>query len=270
MTHSHDAAVPNSASHCVPFLRRHARMLLGRQDGADAAVARALSSLSDAHAAGEPSGDLRTRMFRALYQALEPELKAREAEALRHDRRSQADARLGALSRLHRSTLLLTSVEGLTVRAVAAVLGRTVEEIEDLADEAQLMLERELETSVLIIEDEWAIARDLKRIVSELGHNVAGVAATRDDAVAAARRSRPGLVLADINLADGSSGIDAVRDIFEDQIAPTIFITAFPERLLTGRRPEPTYLISKPYSPAMIQATVSQALFFSDQGVGRA
>ena len=41
-----------------------------------------------------------------------------------------------------------------------------------------------------------------------------------------------------------------------------IFITSFPERLLTGERPEPTFLITKPYDPNAIKATVSQALFF--------
>ena len=71
---------------------------------------------------------------------------------------------------------------------------------------------------------------------------------TRDEAVQQAiGESRPGLVLADIQLADDSSGIDAVKDILADFEVPVIFITAFPERLLTGERPEPTFLITKPF-----------------------
>ncbi|MBU2381500.1 MAG: response regulator, partial [Alphaproteobacteria bacterium] len=75
-------------------------------------------------------------------------------------------------------------------------------------------------------------------------------------------RHRPGLVLADIQLADGSSGIDAVKDILKRFDVPVIFITAFPERLLTGERPEPTFLITKPFQPETVKAAISQALFF--------
>jgi hypothetical protein len=41
-----------------------------------------------------------------------------------------------------------------------------------------------------------------------------------------------------------------------------IFITAYPERLLTGERPEPTFLITKPFQPEIVKAVISQALFF--------
>jgi CheY-like chemotaxis protein len=43
---------------------------------------------------------------------------------------------------------------------------------------------------------------------------------------------------------------------------PVIFITAYPERLLTGERPEPTYLITKPFLTETVMAAVGQALFF--------
>jgi hypothetical protein len=41
-----------------------------------------------------------------------------------------------------------------------------------------------------------------------------------------------------------------------------IFITAYPERFLTGERPEPAFLIAKPFQPANVSAVISQALFF--------
>jgi CheY-like chemotaxis protein len=115
---------------------------------------------------------------------------------------------------------------------------------------------------VLIIEDEPIIAMDLETIVRDMGHGVTGVAVTRDEAVAAAMSRRPGLVLADIQLADDSSGIDAVKDILSQFSVPVIFITAFPERLLTGERPEPTFLITKPFQRSTVKAAISQALFF--------
>ena len=77
-----------------------------------------------------------------------------------------------------------------------------------------------------------------------------------------ARKQRPGLVLADIQLADESSGIDAVNDILRGVEVPVIFITAYPERLLTGERPEPAFLITKPFMPEMVKAVIGQALFF--------
>ena len=98
--------------------------------------------------------------------------------------------------------------------------------------------------------------------MKELGHRVTGAATTYDEAVEAVSRHKPGLVLADIQLADGSSGIDAVKDILKRIDVPVIFITAFPERLLTGERPEPTFLITKPFQPETVKAAIGQALFF--------
>ncbi len=106
------------------------------------------------------------------------------------------------------------------------------------------------------------IAADIEALVRELGHDVLDIAATRREATEAAERNRPGLVLADIQLADGSSGIDAVKDILARFDVPVIFITAFPERLLTGERPEPTFLITKPFQPETVKAAIGQALFF--------
>jgi CheY-like chemotaxis protein len=141
-------------------------------------------------------------------------------------------------------------------------MGRSADDIPILVREAVAEIDRQTKTDVLIIEDEPIISMDLSGIVEDLGHDVAAVARTRDEAVAAAERHRPGLVLADIQLADGSSGIDAVKDILSSFSVPVIFITAFPQRLLTGERPEPTFLLTKPFDPRTVKAAISQALFF--------
>jgi CheY-like chemotaxis protein len=91
-----------------------------------------------------------------------------------------------------------------------------------------------------------------------------GIARTKDEALELYRKEKPRMVLADIQLADGSSGIDAVNEILQDDTVPVIFITAFPERLLTGERPEPTFLVTKPFNPDMVKALISQALFFEE------
>jgi CheY-like chemotaxis protein len=161
-----------------------------------------------------------------------------------------------------RQAFLLTALEGFTPNEAAQILGCDFSEVETLISEAQGEIDAELATDVLIIEDEPVIAADIEALVKELGHTVTDVAATRDEAAQAVARATPGLVLADIQLADGSSGIDAVKDILAHLDVPVIFITAFPERLLTGERPEPTFLITKPFQPETVKAAIGQALFF--------
>jgi CheY-like chemotaxis protein len=164
---------------------------------------------------------------------------------------------------LSRQALLLGAMEGFTAEDVAYLLDRTAPEVAALIAEALAEIERQTATSVLIIEDEPIIAMDIEAIVRELGHTVTGTATTHDEAMALFHSATPGLVLADIQLADASSGIDAVRQILAEQAVPVIFVTAFPERLLTGERPEPTFLITKPFQTATVQAAIAQALFFN-------
>ena len=106
------------------------------------------------------------------------------------------------------------------------------------------------------------IALNLEQLVENLGHRTIGIARTRAEAIELSRVRRPGLILADIQLADGSSGLEAVNDLLNSFEVPVIFITAHPERFLTGERPEPAFLISKPYQQSTVSAVVSQALFF--------
>ena len=131
-------------------------------------------------------------------------------------------------------------------------------------------LDRESRTSVLIIEDEPLIAMDIEHMVESLGHRVVGIARTRDEAVKLYAETHPSMILADIQLADGSSGIDAVNNILSQDAVPVIFITAFPERLLTGERPEPTFLVTKPFNPDMVKALITQALFFKESSKAKA
>jgi CheY-like chemotaxis protein len=165
----------------------------------------------------------------------------------------------------HRQAFLLTALEGFTIDEASQILNESSENVRELIARAQSDIENELATDVLIIEDEPVIAADIEALVLDLGHRVTAVATTRSEAVAAFRQNRPGLVLADIQLADGSSGIDAVNDILRGASVPVIFITAFPERLLTGEKPEPAFLITKPFQPETVKAAIGQALFFHEE-----
>ena len=91
------------------------------------------------------------------------------------------------------------------------------------------------------------------------------IARTHKQALKAAQVKKPGLVIADIRLADGSSGLDAVNDILRSFTVPIVFVTAFPEKLSTGKGREPPFLISKPFREDAVKAIVSQVLFFDQQ-----
>ena len=178
------------------------------------------------------------------------------------DGRAPAERRLGHIHPLPRQAFLLVAVEGFSEGDAAEVLDVDVPNLRHLIEESGRELAAEIATDILIIEDEALIAADLEALVKSLGHKVIGTAHTRTEAVTLAKVKQPGLILADIQLADGSSGLDAVNDLLRTFEVPVIFITAYPERFLTGERPEPSFLIAKPYQPASVSAIISQALFF--------
>ena len=161
-------------------------------------------------------------------------------------------------------TLLLTALERFNVIEASAAMAIGPAEFNELLAHSQDEIARQVRTRVMIIEDEMLIATDLKYLVTSLGHTVTGIARTRAEAVKLAEQDRPGLVLSDIHLADGSSGLDAVHDLSQSIDVPVIFITAYPERLLTGRRGEPAFLITKPYEEETVKAVIGQVLFFNE------
>ncbi len=253
--------VTESLAPHLPYLRRYARALTGSQDSGDAHVRGALTALLAGQQ--ELATDINPRV--ALYQLFHA-MWSSSVERLDEEKsvapNASPDERLRALAAYKRAALLLTAVEGFNLNEAALVLDETPEEVERAIMEAQAAIEAQLASRVLIIEDESIIALDLENLVGDLGHEVVGTAATSDEAVAQARKHKPGLILADINLGEGGSGIDAVAEILRNFDVPVIFITAYPERLLTGERPEPTYLVTKPFLPETVQATIGQALFF--------
>lgn len=242
----------------LPYLRRFARALTGSQESGDAYVVAVLETLV-ADPQSFPQGNMKRV---ALYKCF---LKVWDSISLNHEAstpKTQADRSLEAITPRPRQAFLLASVEGFTTQQIAEILDCSTAEVTALIEEAGEQIAEQTATDVLIIEDEPLISMDLEALVRGLGHRVSGIARTHREALAEVKKKQPGLVLADIHLADGSSGLDAVNEILLGFNLPVIFITAFPERLLTGERPEPTFLITKPFEPNTVRALVSQALFF--------
>jgi CheY-like chemotaxis protein/DNA-directed RNA polymerase specialized sigma24 family protein len=253
----------------LPFLRRYARALTGSQNHGDAFVRATLEAIVAAPGDFPRDVDPRLGLYRT-FQAIWSSANIEEDPGGQFEYEGEnlagmVQQRLSRITPLSRQALLLTAMDGFTPEDVGYLIGAGADEVDRLVAEALGEIEHQTRADVLIIEDEPIIAMDIETIVRDLGHTVTGVAVTRDEAVAQAMARRPGLVLADIQLADDSSGIDAVKEILAEFQVPVIFITAFPERLLTGERPEPTFLITKPFQRSTVRALIAQALFFDER-----
>ncbi len=249
----------NTLAPHLPYLRRFSRALTGTQADGDRYVKLALEAL----VAGETEVDSSLtpkislyKMFLGIWNSSGAQLES-DSDAAR-----TAAEKIRRLTPRTRQAFLLSSLEGMSASEISDVMSVSESEAAQLVKQAELDIEKELRTNVLIIEDEPIIAADIESLVEELGHTVDSISATHREAIKNAGAKRPGIILADVQLADGSSGIDAVGEILELYDVPIIFITAFPERLLTGNKPEPAYLISKPFNPDNVKAAISQALFF--------
>ncbi|ORE98010.1 response regulator [Aurantimonas sp. 22II-16-19i] len=246
----------------IPYLRRYSRALTGSQASGDAYVAAVLEALiADPSLFPEDQSPRISlyKLFSSLWQSLEVNIREDAPTSAWEER---AAKNLKAIAPLPRQAFLLVAVEGFTSEEAGLILGVDQPRFSEMIDQAGSDIGRQVSTKIMIIEDEPLIAMDIEQMVESLGHKVTGIARTHKEAMTLFESHNPGMVLADIQLADGSSGIDAVNDILAKVSVPVIFITAFPERLLTGERPEPTFLVTKPFNPDMVKALISQALFF--------
>ena len=245
----------------LPYLRRFARALTGSQRSGDAYVEAMLETIIADPSVIDPA-KARVSLYALLCRLWESVVINRDGPSPASAWERAAQLKLLNLTPRPRQAFLLTTVESFTDDEAAEILDTDSDGIARLIDEASHEIAEMMATEVMIIEDEPLIAMDIQDIVMALGHRVSGVARTRTEAIELARTADPGIILADIQLADGSSGIDAVNDLLADFEVPVIFITAYPERLLTGDRPEPAFLITKPFAPETVKAMIGQALFF--------
>jgi CheY-like chemotaxis protein len=234
--------------HALPYARRYARALLGSQERGDAVVAAALRAALADMAPGMSDAGARATLYRAIGDDV---------------RRAPPEAASGTedgMSLSQRMLLLLTALEEQPLAAAAVACRLELEVAERELRAAREGLRANAAARVLIIEDEPIIALDIQDLVERCGHSVVGIASTESEAVQIARAERPSLVLADINLGAGGDGANAVSRILRDVTAPVIFVTAFPERLLTGDAVEPAFVITKPFDPTTLAVATYQAV----------
>lgn len=264
-----DVSLGHQIAPHLPFLRRYARALTGSQDVGDQLVKSTLRLIVEAPNVFPRDVDPRL----GLYKVLQKELQSFELVPASQTESATAEgiaqARLARISPETRQALLLTGMEGFSPEDAAYLLDISLVRVESLVAQALNELKRQARTSILVIENDPSIVSQIVEAAESLGHQVAGVAQTREEAVALFKSSETGIVTADIRLVDGSSGIEAVKDILRIRSVPVLFVTADPEDLLTGERPEPTYLVTKPFMRSTLQAAINQALFYNPDTLGQ-
>lgn len=246
----------------LPYLRRYARALCGSQQSGDAYVVSTLEALIADASTFPTQLSPRVGLYRVFMHLWSSVSLNSDAARPSDSQATGAQLNLDKLTPRSRQAFLLRTVEGFSAEDAGAILGIDAPALAALLNAAGREIAQQVATDVLIIEDEPLIALDIEQLVLDLGHAVTGIARTHKEAVKLALAKRPGLVLADIQLADGSSGLEAVNEILNSFDVPVIFITAYPERLLTGERPEPAFLLTKPFQTETVKASISQALFF--------
>jgi CheY-like chemotaxis protein/DNA-directed RNA polymerase specialized sigma24 family protein len=250
----------NEVVRLLPFVRRYARALTGSQTRGDNYVRLCLETIL-AEPGRMQGQNLRLQLFKAFHDAWHAvDTEVGPSSRSRGEPDARAGSGLAALPPVERQVLLLTFLEEFSIEDTALILGITPDEARALLDRARYDVQLVSSVPILIIEDEPMIAMELARIVRELGHRVCGTAARQADAIDLASRTHPALILADIQLKGEDSGITAVQEILKKFEVPVIFVTGFPERLLTGEMLEPAFVIPKPFSPDMLKASIGQAL----------
>ena len=247
----------------LPELRRFARAMVGNQSLGDDLVAETLTALGQDSDALTSASSLACGLYKSFCSVLHsPVGQSLLQEAEVQNFPYGSGATLADLSQQSREAFLLTTMEQFNDAEAAEILNIKSDEFSALKDQASKEVAQQLSATVFIIEDELFIASELEEIVTQLGHFVMGIARTYDEAIEKLQHISPDVILSDIQLADGSSGIDAVNQILgiQEDVA-VIFITAFSKKLLTGLRPEPTFLIEKPFTPEQVGAILSQILF---------
>jgi len=243
----------------IPYLRRHARLLTGSREVGDEVVRVCLEMV-----VAEPGqlalDDPRVGLFAAFHSAWSEISVKMPAELDGTSQEQRLQQGLTALDQLQRRILLLVAVEEFSVEQTASIMGMDASEVQAQVGVARRNLDRYLSVPVLIIEDEPLIAMELGQLARDMGLIVLAEVAREDQAVEAVRDRGPGLVLADIQLQNEGSGIVAAQEILQRYDVPIVFVTGFPERLLTGEGLEPAFVVAKPFKEEGLKAVIAQAL----------
>lgn len=116
--------------------------------------------------------------------------------------------------------------------------------------------------TVLIVEDEVLVAKDIGLILERWGYKTVGIADRMDKVVSLFAASRPNLVICDVRIKGAASGIDVIRRLrrsYSDFVV--IYLTAYADdkTLEEALNTEPDSYLVKPFTDAQLRAAVSKA-----------
>jgi CheY-like chemotaxis protein len=125
-------------------------------------------------------------------------------------------------------------------------------------------------TRILVVEDEAVIALDLRSRLGKAGYEVCALATTKEEAVQLAGQHRPALVLMDIRLEGGSSGIEAAAEIRKQYRIPVIYLTAYADEgtIEKAKLTRPYGYIMKPFQDQELRAAIEISLFRHESEMG--
>ena len=243
----------------LPILRLFGRSISGNQRIGDKFVAATVKYLAD-HIVMPDNLSVKTYAFRVL---------VRHWNDMADIVLTGDDAGIKKFSNLtpvHRQAYIMHVICGLEVFEVAEALSVTVSEVRSIFVRAgrEITEQKKLMARILIVEDERLIQLEFATIITQLGHTVVGVAENRSEAIEIINDQDVDLILCDIQLKGGDSGLDLMTEILATKTIPFIVATAFPERFLTGSGPEPAFLVAKPFSSEQIALAITQALFIEE------
>jgi response regulator NasT len=113
---------------------------------------------------------------------------------------------------------------------------------------------------VLIADDDPIIRLDLKQMLENLGYQVVAEAGDGKQAVEMAQETSPDICILDVKM-PVMDGIEAVTLITEENIAPTILLTAYSDKELVDRAKAAgvfAYLV-KPFKPSDLPPSIEVA-----------
>jgi CheY-like chemotaxis protein/DNA-directed RNA polymerase specialized sigma24 family protein len=245
----------------VRHLRRYASILTGSKQLGDTLILTCLERL-DTNSAEVRLGFSRVDLFRKFHDVVaDVDYSFSLSEwALLEEAEAQTFDRLASLEKRDRAIVLLRKVEQFTIDDVARIMGLSREDVDRIAMSASKILAGIEHQSILIMEDEFLIARDLLRIVTQMGYSVCGVVRNAEAAIHVAASQKPSLLLADLQLADGEfGGIRAAEQIALSSDIPVVFVTAYPNMAIESNVKSPQ-IVRKPFHQASIVHAVKQAL----------
>ena len=110
---------------------------------------------------------------------------------------------------------------------------------------------------VLVVEDDTITGMLLGELLKAMGHVVCAIESTEANAVTAAARCRPDLMIVDVHLGDGS-GVSAVEEILRSGPVSHVFVTG---DIADARALRPdTVIIQKPYREHDLARAIQRAI----------